>query len=220
MLSALPGGFGGELGHVPINFDGRACICGGQGCLKTYVSGTDIALMGTERLKRNVSATDVFRMADESNPTCQEVVTEVCRALRAGLAVIVNGLNPERVIRHGGWRSRSDRSSSAFTRSSSDTPSPVRSSRRASTSCRRASSRPCAAARRWSNTKSSGAEPTAPRGPANLKLACFFPPARIGRSSPSCIGFWALARSVPRVTQEHGLCPCPATNRAAPKRAC
>jgi len=33
------GGFGGELGHVPINFDGRACICGGQGCLKTYVSG-------------------------------------------------------------------------------------------------------------------------------------------------------------------------------------
>src|SRR5205823_4402881 len=50
------GGYGGELGHVPINFDGRACICGGQGCLKTYVSGTDIALVGTERLKRYVSA--------------------------------------------------------------------------------------------------------------------------------------------------------------------
>ena len=74
---------------MPINFDGRACICGGQGCLKTYVSGTDIALMGTERLKRNVSAVDVFRMADESNPTCAELVTEVCRAFGAGLAVIV-----------------------------------------------------------------------------------------------------------------------------------
>ena len=96
------GGFGGELGHVPINFDGRACICGGQGCLKTYVSGTDIALMGTERLKRNVSACDVFRMADEGDPACQEVVTEVCRALGAGLAVIVNGLNPERLIVTGG----------------------------------------------------------------------------------------------------------------------
>ena len=96
------GGFGGELGHVPINFDGRACICGGQGCLKTYVSGTDIGLIGTERLKRNVSAADVFRMADEGNPTCQEVVTEVCRALGAGLAVIVNGLNPERIIVTGG----------------------------------------------------------------------------------------------------------------------
>jgi glucokinase len=96
------GGYGGELGHVPINFDGRSCICGGQGCLKTYVSGTDIALIGTERLKRDVSAADVFRMADEGNPTCQEVVTEVCRALGAGLAVIVNGLNPERLIVTGG----------------------------------------------------------------------------------------------------------------------
>ena len=96
------GGFGGELGHVPINFDGRDCICGGQGCLKTYVSGTDIGLIGTERLQRKVSAADVFRMADEGNPTCQEVVTEVCRALGAGLAVIVNGLNPERLIVTGG----------------------------------------------------------------------------------------------------------------------
>jgi glucokinase len=96
------GGYGGELGHVPINFDGRGCICGGQGCLKTYVSGTDVALIGTERLKRNVSAEDVFRMADESNPTCLEVVGEVCRALGAGLAVIVNGLNPERLIVTGG----------------------------------------------------------------------------------------------------------------------
>jgi glucokinase len=96
------GGFGGELGHVPINFDGRACICGGQGCLKTYVSGTDIGLMGTERLKRDVSAADVFRMAGEGDPTCQELVGEVCRALGAGLAVIVNGLNPERLIVTGG----------------------------------------------------------------------------------------------------------------------
>ena len=96
------GGFGGELGHVPINFDGRACICGGQGCLKTYVSGTDIGLMGTERLERDVSAADVFRMAGEGDPTCGELVGEVCRALGAGLAVIVNGLNPERLIVTGG----------------------------------------------------------------------------------------------------------------------
>jgi glucokinase len=41
-------------------------------------------------------------MADASDPTCQEVVTEVCRALGAGLAVIVNGLNPERLIITGG----------------------------------------------------------------------------------------------------------------------
>jgi glucokinase len=33
-----------RVGHVPIDFDGPPCICGGRGCLKAYVSGTDIGL--------------------------------------------------------------------------------------------------------------------------------------------------------------------------------
>ncbi len=57
--------------------------------------------MGTERLKRDVSADEVFQLA-ASDPICQELVTEVCRALGAGLAVIVNGLNPERLVVTGG----------------------------------------------------------------------------------------------------------------------
>ena len=31
-------GFGGELGHVPVNFDGPPCFCGGRGCLSVYAS--------------------------------------------------------------------------------------------------------------------------------------------------------------------------------------
>jgi glucokinase len=95
------GGFGGELGHVPINFDGRPCICGGRGCLKTYVSGTDIAIQGSERLKRTVTSAEVFRLAADGDPVAQEIVDEVCEALGAGLAVIVNGLNPERFLLAG-----------------------------------------------------------------------------------------------------------------------
>ncbi|HEV8437162.1 MAG TPA: ROK family protein [Methylomirabilota bacterium] len=95
------GGFGGELGHVPINFDGRPCICGGRGCLKAYVSGTDIALVGSERLKRAVTAAEVFRLASAGDATARDVVDEVCEALGAGLAVIVNGLNPERILLAG-----------------------------------------------------------------------------------------------------------------------
>lgn len=94
-------GFGGELGHVPINFDGRPCICGGRGCLKTYVSGTDIALQGSERLKRAVTSADVFRLAADGDAAAGEIVDEVCEALGAGLAVIVNGLNPERLLLAG-----------------------------------------------------------------------------------------------------------------------
>ncbi len=95
------GGFGGELGHVPINFDGRPCICGGRGCLKTYVSGTDIALQGSLRLKREVTAAEVFELAAGADPVAREIVDEVCQALGAGLAVIVNGLNPERLLLAG-----------------------------------------------------------------------------------------------------------------------
>jgi glucokinase len=94
-------GFGGELGHVPIDFDGRPCICGGRGCLKTYVSGTDIARRGEERLGRPIGADEVFRLAAAGRVEAEEIVDEVCRALGAGLAVIVNGLNPERVLLAG-----------------------------------------------------------------------------------------------------------------------
>lgn len=94
-------GFGGELGHVPIDFDGPPCICGGRGCLKAFVSGTDIALRAGSRLGRPTSAADVFRLAAGGDAAAEAVVDEVCRALGAGLAVIVNGLNPERVLLAG-----------------------------------------------------------------------------------------------------------------------
>ena len=95
------GGFGGELGHVPINFDGRPCICGGRGCLKAYVSGTDIGREGSERLKRPVDAATVFLLAERGDMVAREIVGEVCQALGAGLAVIVNGLNPELLLLAG-----------------------------------------------------------------------------------------------------------------------
>ena len=94
-------GFGGELGHVPIAFEGPPCICGGRGCLKAYVSGTDIALRGAERLGRPVAAADVFRLAADGDAAADALVEEICAALGAGLAIIVNGLNPEQVLLAG-----------------------------------------------------------------------------------------------------------------------
>jgi glucokinase len=94
-------GFGGELGHVPIDFDGPPCICGGRGCLKAYVSGTDIALRGGARLGRPVGAAEIFRLAAEGDAEADAIVEEVCAALGAGLAIIVNGINPERVLLAG-----------------------------------------------------------------------------------------------------------------------
>ena len=94
-------GSAGELGHVPIAFDGPPCICGGRGCLKAFVSGTDIARRAEERLGRPVGAAEVFQLAAAGEAAAAAIVDEVCRALGAGLAVIVNGLNPERLLLAG-----------------------------------------------------------------------------------------------------------------------
>src|SRR3989454_11312971 len=68
------GGFGGELGHVPIDFDGRPCICGGRGCLKAYFSGTHIARQGSERLKREGTAAEGGELAPGGDAHAGEIV--------------------------------------------------------------------------------------------------------------------------------------------------
>ncbi|MBI4241641.1 MAG: ROK family protein [Candidatus Rokubacteria bacterium] len=110
-------GYGGELGHISVNFDGRPCFCGGQGCLKAYVAGPDIAAEARGRLKRRsdseilalaggdpaaVTAAHVFGAAAAGDPLAASLVEEVCQALGAGLGAVVNGLNPEVVLVTGG----------------------------------------------------------------------------------------------------------------------
>lgn len=110
-------GYGGELGHISINFDGRPCFCGGRGCLKAYVAGPDIAAEARERLKQapesrllalaggdpgSVTAAHVFRAAAAGDALAGVLVDEVCQALGAGLGAIINGLNPELALVTGG----------------------------------------------------------------------------------------------------------------------
>jgi glucokinase len=92
------GGFGGELGHVPIAFDGRPCICGARGCLKAYVAGPDLAGEVSRRLGRPVDTAGLFELADRGDAIAEAVVAEATEALAAGLAIIVNGINPERLL--------------------------------------------------------------------------------------------------------------------------
>jgi len=60
-----------------------------------------IGLIATERLGRPVTAEEVFRLAAGGDAAAKELVAEVIEALGAGLAVIVNGLNPERLLLAG-----------------------------------------------------------------------------------------------------------------------
>ena len=95
-------GFGGELGHVPVELHGRPCVCGARGCLKAYVAGPDLSAEASRRLGRPVDAAELFRLAAGGDATAAAVVDQALEALAAGLTIIVNGLNPERLLLAGG----------------------------------------------------------------------------------------------------------------------
>jgi glucokinase len=100
-------GHGGELGHVTVDLDGRACVCGSRGCLKAYVAGPDIAAQAAEAgltgpAARGLTAPEVFAAAEAGDAAAGAVVERVCRALGAALGGILNAWNPEAVLLTGG----------------------------------------------------------------------------------------------------------------------
>jgi len=110
-------GYGGEFGHVPIKFDGRPCVCGARGCLCTYVCGHEIADDARRRVydepgsmllaraggdPSTIGSRLVFEAAAAGDALARSIVDEACQALAAGLAVIVNGLDPEVIVVTGG----------------------------------------------------------------------------------------------------------------------
>ena len=110
-------GFGGELGHAPVKFDGPPCWCGGRGCLALYASGRGIAEAARALVARDpgaallgaaggdplaITAPLVFRRAAEGDPVAAAIVDQACQALGAMIGVIVNGLNPEVIVVTGG----------------------------------------------------------------------------------------------------------------------
>src|SRR2546430_2628872 len=56
-------GFGGELGHVPVNFAGPRCGCGGRGCLGAYLGGRQLAGEARRRVMDGASSTLAERTA-------------------------------------------------------------------------------------------------------------------------------------------------------------
>jgi glucokinase len=109
-------GFGGEFGHVPVNFDGRPCVCGGRGCLGAYAAGYGIAGEWHRRARRQrasgsplvqsepsmANAEEVFQAAARGDGAAAAIVEEACQALGAALGGVINALNPEVVVVTGG----------------------------------------------------------------------------------------------------------------------
>ncbi len=98
------GGFAGELGHIPVNPEGVRCNCGSRGCLETEVSAT--ALVRNYRefsgSKNRLTAEEVYLRAKKRDRAALKSFEKCGYYLGLGLSIVINFLNPEKIILGGG----------------------------------------------------------------------------------------------------------------------
>lgn len=92
------GGFGGEVGHMVVNPDGRPCRCGRTGCWETEI-GRDalVAHAGTVD-GAAVELADVLVAAQAGDPSARQAVDMAARFLGIGLANLANMLDPDVIV--------------------------------------------------------------------------------------------------------------------------
>ncbi len=96
------GGFAGELGHVTVNPEGEPCNCGNRGCLETEVSASKIVAhyvrLRGPRSGRPPSSKEVHLRAKRGDAAARESLALCGAQLGIGLGIVVNLLNPERIL--------------------------------------------------------------------------------------------------------------------------
>jgi predicted NBD/HSP70 family sugar kinase len=97
-------GFGGELGHVPVEHGGRTCACGSTGCLETRAGIEAIARaagLSTESGTTSRLGAELVRRAADGDDAVVAACAEAGRWLGLGLAAAVNLLGLEAVVLGG-----------------------------------------------------------------------------------------------------------------------
>lgn len=107
----------GEIGHMTIDLTGRRCNCGNYGCLEAYASGPAIAARAMEGIERGaesilvqlvdghlerITAATVYDAVIREDEFANEIMRETATFLGAGIANLINCLNPGAVVIAGG----------------------------------------------------------------------------------------------------------------------
>ena len=95
-------GYGGEIGHIPMNPGGSPCRCGSVGCWETEVGeGALLALSGRSPDAGRAGVDEVLRDAAAGSPVAIAALDHVGRWLGVGLAGLINILNPSLIVLGG-----------------------------------------------------------------------------------------------------------------------
>ena len=95
-------GFGGEIGHLPLNPDGRPCHCGSVGCWETEVG--EEALLRLAGRVPDGGWSEVEAVLDDARagaPVALAAFDQVGRWMGIGVAGLINVLNPRLIVLGG-----------------------------------------------------------------------------------------------------------------------
>jgi glucokinase len=110
----------GEIGHITVDLNGPICHCGNWGCMEAIAGGWGIARRTKESVQADpVSGSTILKLAGgkveditartvaqaffDGDMLAGEIIKEVTDALAAGIASLVNALNPCQIILGGGF---------------------------------------------------------------------------------------------------------------------
>jgi glucokinase len=112
-----PDGTAAEFGNMTIDYDGPLCWCGNRGCLNPLASGTAISQRTVERIQQGkqsrilelvnnnldeITPSVVAKAAVEGDELAGQIIAETAMFLGAGIANLINALNPDAVVLSGG----------------------------------------------------------------------------------------------------------------------
>jgi predicted NBD/HSP70 family sugar kinase len=95
-------GYGGEVGHIPVDPDGVDCRCGSVGCWETVIGEGRLLTLAGYPADGGASAVEaVLREADAGDPRARAALEQVAKWLGFGLAGLVNVLDPGLIVLGG-----------------------------------------------------------------------------------------------------------------------
>jgi glucokinase len=97
-------GFAGELGHITVNPEGDLCGCGNRGCLETEVSAPKLVknYRALTKGRGPLTSRDVYLLARKGDRAALESFSRCAYYLGIGLGIVINFLNPEKILVGGG----------------------------------------------------------------------------------------------------------------------
>ncbi|HEY7225365.1 MAG TPA: ROK family transcriptional regulator [Micromonosporaceae bacterium] len=98
------GGYGGEVGHMVVNPQGRPCSCGSRGCWETEIGESALVRASGRDGTGHAAVLAVVDAAARGDVMAQAALRQVGDWLGFGVANLVNIFNPELVIFGGTLR--------------------------------------------------------------------------------------------------------------------